>query len=469
MLDKKIPVSSLKRSYNIKYLLLDRYVWSRAKSSNSGKRFLSYLFGKHFQDRLRAMAHAGLLGENYNCPYCQSGLNLSKKEMNQLEDQLAKLGNVRIPELINDALVQILGLSTSEVKQQMDIFSGKDYSLVSYLYHMDKSKFHHAFKFRASVRRKTRANYMDLVNGKDVDSLTYKDLENEINQISEVYGGLVVGCPACQGFGYLDVGHVDPSGKGSEMVRALFKLYQQGQKEISYNSLWNMFKNLKVEPQIATRPSEEWADKHLNLSTKRDADTGRLSMANQFKQFTNLMAHGINKELDRIRSLIISGTYAEDQNMITFEQGLKFYDKLISTSRVDTGTLVESLELERAKLAERLGVFTNDETVKVERGGIIQHVIPENFLYISGSTRLERTGKSGYKLKKGNRVYHSTTPRPTKGIQKVYAAFFSDLHFGYEKWTWSDTSGVTLSSLARQVFTSEQLTLLKVFPQLTEG
>jgi len=464
--------------YLVKDLLLGKYYYAKAKANannasttnKSHPDIVHYLYSKHFQDRIRAMAHAGKLDRNYDCKYCNKNKLVFGENSEEIINSLAKFGAIKIPEIIAQALKDILGYDDAQVSQAFSQFKGKDYALLSYLYHLDKTKFQHAYRLRAIIRKKTLKNYKELVNGKDVDSLTYKDIKEDIDKVTKAYHNMVVGCPACQGFGYLDVGHKNPSGKAIKIVSLLYIRYQNDPNAfVTYDDLWDDFFGLGVFPQIAKRPTSTWADTNIVKSDIIGEDE-ELIMANQFADFTNAIGRGLKAAVARVRRLIENkGEKETDPNLITFEQGLTFYDKLIDTVRVDTGTLKNALRSEQQRLRTRLTTEWNKDTsTEILRNGRIEHIIPETFLWIAGATRIQRAGKPGYHKRHGEYKFHKSTPTPKRNKFLVYAAFLSDLgKYSFERYPWS-TTGETVSSIARQVFTPEQQKLLKVFPQLVE-
>ncbi len=404
----------------------------------------SNIFGKTFQTNLRYKLHKN--NPEYRCPAC----NKEGQHTGVLVDESDKKFQAFVAEIAN--------LATYEATEDaINVIRKAGFTLPDNTTHLSKKNkalagstpiFRAVLKKNLKVRAYLKENSPKPNIGlkkdpKEVARLTQKLVDN----IHSTYYEFLKPCPVCGGNGYLDIGHDSFVGKQSDLVHRVFltKIKASAKPDwkstISVEELNDMFSKLAVEPQIPEVMSRVGIENltkkgYLKLSDVATFTTNQLQIKKDIAAQVKIKVYSITQRYYE------TGT-SVNEGIVTYQQVITFFNKLIHTARVDTGTL-------KAKIRKQL-ISVQDSSVM--HGGVEAPYL-SSMIVIDGATAHEALMRSGKTLNKSG--------KPRSSSLFVYAFRFKN------ELSWGKRGNEELVDIESSAFGKPAKTLglkIKYFPQ----
>jgi hypothetical protein len=285
-------------------------------------------------------------------------------------------------------------------------------------------------------------------------------------------------CPMCGGSGILDLGHASIYGKKVDIIRDLYidyiikdkgkvaeklrgvdgkdpepsDIYEaKWNQEIPIEKVYEYFQGMELKPEPAKSVLKKNITERMSKDFPKYLQFIKDYKENQEPVWTQLSQLGVTqlqyyfdglRENPEFELVYYNKNLDKETGIITFTRVLNLFNKLIDTARVDTGTLKNYLETEKADIAKEAVKFAPliGEEGTTNAPYIGPHVV------IDSPNVMQRAGKiqkSGYKA-------------PNIHTFFKYARLFAPqdkklFPYGLGKDTWSD-SGKTITDIGREAF-----------------
>jgi len=413
--------------------------------------FLHLLVGKYYQDKLKQVIRRNTT--EYVCQVCHGTGILTAIEgssRKEFTEALYTLLTMTAQPVVFSSINKLFGLSSTGKFQ-------------SELYEQLGKKFYTQKNYIIDQKKKNKKRFTQQEKPDEIAKIEAFLLKNFGN-----FSGLasfIQPCPACDAKGYYDIGHVFDFGKQVDMMLYIYRKYivqgtgdweERWKKEVPVQSLLDRFLKLKIQPEIPYRI------KNIGSFTKAQAlaiSKYKINRDNVYVDITKSVKEELYKQFDEIRKK--GGPIDVDKSQASFLEVFKFFERMSSTARVQTGTLRKSLQRQKV--------------------GILQHYSKMKALYNTDSMADTPFPSSGFVVDgptSGERLGHKTTGN-SKSILFVYASMYIPSRYyegkGKSNVIWG--KGKTISSIIKDSFSKPDQVLktlsgkyrpssfIKFFPQ----